>query len=1035
MKLLIDLQPVQASTSFYGIGRVAAEVTKRILNLFNDNTTLLFNSYKTKETIEFLKSIENKSKIKAEFFDSPNFKNYFEIFHNYPDDYIRLWKSYEMLLEYKVNSLNPDIYLIPSFFQWDNVTSMKRISKKIKKVVIAYDLIPYIFSDNYLTSKEWKAWYHYKVSEFVNADFYLAISENTGKDLVNYLNIPESKIEVVHLGHSSKFRPMDDFEKKSWKIKLANNYGVDRDFILYNPSNGEKRKNIEKLLDAFALLPDKIKKTHYLVLTSKIDKSRKNELISYARKKGLDKSLVFTGYVSDEELAAFYNLCKLFVFPSYYEGFGLPIVEAMACHAPVIGSNLSSIPEIIGEKEALFNPYDEREIANKIQYALENQGFLDFLSENSKKQVKRFSWDKTAEKILNTILKVATQENEVYDYQKKLKLAIVCPSHLLSDELLFSREVLDTLSEFYSITLVVDGEKEISRDDISIMSSEKFLREFSSFDRILYYIDGTNEFMFILQLIEEIPGCLLMKCMNLSNLFKSADKEFISKVFYYSHGYSSLLSLKERGLDSTFRKYHPYPFIVNKTLGVILPSKEYFEKIKSSFLSIREEFFEVLASENDKKSYALKLKKAIEKFYSQAGDVEFLRFFSKNLKSEKELIQFSRYICRNSSKPLRKGRILFDVSVLSKTDAGTGIQRVVKAQLTGLIKNPPEGYIIEPVRLCKNNGGLSFVFAREFMMKFLGMDLAFKDEIFSFERDDIYYAPDLNHSGVIDAFNAGLYDEMKLRIKKIVFLIYDILPVRFPNYFPSNLERMHREWLKAVLKISDKIICISNVTLNEVIDFSKRENLSIDNLELHYLHIGADFKTARHSEGLREEIDFTRIQKNPYFLVVSTIEPRKGHYQVLKAFEILWEKGYDYNLVFAGNRGWMVEDLVNYMQKHPENGKRFYWLGYVSDETLEKLYSNALATIVSSEGEGFGLAVVEAAMYNSPVITRDIPVFREIAEENAFYFPNTKNPADLADSILLWLRLYSENKHPKPENIKYISWEENCEKLKEILIN
>ncbi|MGC9079929.1 MAG: glycosyltransferase family 4 protein, partial [Nanopusillaceae archaeon] len=191
-----------------------------------------------------------------------------------------------------------------------------------------------------------------------------------------------------------------------------------------------------------------------------------------------------------------------------------------------------------------------------------------------------------------------------------------------------------------------------------------------------------------------------------------------------------------------------------------------------------------------------------------------------------------------------------------------------------------------------------------------------------------------------------------------------------------------------------------------------------------------------HSIGINEEDleAFNIISKKPYFLMVSTIEPRKGHRQVLKAFEILWRKGYDFNLVFVGKQGWMVEDFINYIQNHPEKDKRLFWLGHVSDDLLEILYKNATATIMASEGEGFGLSIIESAYYKTPIIARDIPVFREIAKDGAYYFPNTKDEKVLADSILEWYRLHRENKHPKPDNIKWMSWKEHAEKLKEIIL-
>jgi Glycosyltransferase len=114
-------------------------------------------------------------------------------------------------------------------------------------------------------------------------------------------------------------------------------------------------------------------------------------------KAGLTKNdVIITGYVPDDELIAMYNLCELFIFPSLHEGFGLPVLEAMSCGAPVIGSNTTSIPEVIGREDALFDPYSVDSIANKIKEVLTDENFRNELREYAIKRSKEFSWDKSA---------------------------------------------------------------------------------------------------------------------------------------------------------------------------------------------------------------------------------------------------------------------------------------------------------------------------------------------------------------------------------------------------------------------------------------------------------------------------------------------------------------------------------------------------------------------------------------------------------------------------------------------------------------
>ena len=379
-----------------------------------------------------------------------------------------------------------------------------------------------------------------------------------------------------------------------------------------------------------------------------------------------------------------------------------------------------------------------------------------------------------------------------------------------------------------------------------------------------------------------------------------------------------------------------------------------------------------------------------------------------------------------------------DVSTVATNDLGTGIQRVVKAQLKGLIENPPEGFRVEPVRLTDEDKKWTFKYARNFTKKFFDINEngILADTEVDFREGDIYYVPDLFGGGVIEAQKVRLYDELILKGVKIAFLIYDLLPIEFPQYFPPGASEVHAEYIRKVLEVSDLILCISQATADSLKSFAEKEGISRKDLKIEVLHLGADIREVKHREGLSlEDLNiFIEISKKPYFLMVSTVEPRKGHFQTIKAFEILWSKGYELNLVIVGKEGWMVEDLVKYIKKHPELNKKLYWLGYVSDDLLDKLYHHATATIMASEGEGFGLAIFESAFYETPIIARDIPVFREVAKDGAYYFPNSKDPEVLARAIEEWLKLYKEGKHPKPHSIKPMTWKEHVEKLKEILL-
>jgi len=608
----------------------------------------------------------------------------------------------------------------------------------------------------------------------------------------------------------------------------------------------------------------------------------------------------------------------------------------------------------------------------------------------------------------------------------KLKLAYISPLHKGLNDI---KEIIFCLEKHYDMTFVIqqDSIDEEIASKFKIIRVDDFLQKFRDFDRVLYQFENSCFHRYMVNLLEEIPGIIILKDFYLYNLFDNILEEL-----EIEEGIRGFIRLKKYGKEQVIKSV-PFNYkIINNSLGVIVHSEELFNLLENFYFLNREEI-RFIPNHKIAEDYYL----TIENFYRYNRTVELLKFSSKlNIQNDK-IERFSYILSRNLKKIISKGKILFDCSVLSKTDAKTGIQRVVKAELKYLLEMVPQNILVEPVRLLNEKGIWTLKYAREWSKKFFEFDYeGMGDTSVFFEENSVYYAPDLNHREIIDAHKTGFYHYLKLMGIKIVFLVYDLLPIEFPQYFPSGLKELHENWCEVVLKVSDEIICNSKATVDSLIKFGREKGLLRKNLKIKWLHLGCDIKSVKHIDGLKgEDLNiFNQIKQKPYFLMVSTIEPRKGHSQVLKAFEFLWQKGLDYNLVFVGKEGWMVDELVKYMENHPEREKRFFWLGYVSDDLLEFLYKNASATIIASEGEGFGLSIIESAYYKTPIIARDIPVFREVAGEGAYYFRNTKDAELLTEDVIKWISLYNENKHPKPDAIKWMTWREHTERLIEILL-
>jgi glycosyltransferase involved in cell wall biosynthesis len=167
--------------------------------------------------------------------------------------------------------------------------------------------------------------------------------------------------------------------------------------------------------------------------------------------------------------------------------------------------------------------------------------------------------------------------------------------------------------------------------------------------------------------------------------------------------------------------------------------------------------------------------------------------------------------------------------------------------------------------------------------------------------------------------------------------------------------------------------------------------------------------------------------------MVGTLEPRKGHAQTLAAFEQLWQQGIDVNLIMVGKQGWKMSAKIKQMRQHPEIGQRLFWLENISDEYLTKLYAASTCLIAASEGEGFGLPLIEAAQNKVPIIARNIPVFREVAGDHAYYFQGL-DAESLAEAINEWLGLYQQGMAPDSSDMPWLTWAQSAQQLLDSLL-
>ena len=429
----------------------------------------------------------------------------------------------------------------------------------------------------------------------------------------------------------------------------------------------------------------------------------------------------------------------------------------------------------------------------------------------------------------------------------------------------------------------------------------------------------------------------------------------------------------------------------------------------------------------------------LKKLISELGK---LSFDGKRYKGV-DLLQFSACLAQNFPAPSRKSQILIDISELVKRDAKTGIQRVVRSLLTEMLLNPPADYEVHPVYA--NQLTLGYRYANLFKKKFFASDdqkasmgesntSNLEDPVIETQPSDIFLGIDLQ-ADIVQAQKQYL-SAIRLNGTKVYFVVYDLLPILFPNAFPSAAEFNHRQWLLEISKF-DGIICISKAVAD---DYHQWAKVNIPDLpkqfDVAWFHLGADIENSVPTTGLpANAIEvISKISAQPSFVMIGTLEPRKGYGQTLPAFEKLWANGVMVNLVIIGKKGWMVDELVSHIQNHPELNKHLFWLDSISDEYLDQIYSASTCLIAASDGEGFGLPLIEAARRHVPIIAREIAVFKEVAGEHAFYYSANK-PEDMTLAIEAWLDLYATGAHPRSDQMPWLTWQQSAQSVLKTLLN
>ncbi|MEP6789796.1 MAG: glycosyltransferase, partial [Ramlibacter sp.] len=578
MRIVIDLQGAQASNARRGIGRYSLSFAQAVARNAKGHEVLIALNAAFSETLEPLRAA---------------FEGLL------PAGAVRLWHSplprgqrpafgmqraAERVREAFLAALDPDMVHISSMFEGptDGAVTSCGVFTPLPTSVALYDLIPLMRPETYLADPLARAHYLGKLEQIRRADLLLAISASSREEGLAHLGFtPDRCVNVATAAdpHFVAARPPAPAEQ-ALRARLA----LPRPFLMYT-GGIDPRKNVEGLIRAFGMLPPALRDAHQLAIVCAAQPESRDALQRLSLQHGLaDGQLVLTGFASEEDLVALYNLCEGFVFPSLHEGFGLPALEAMSCGAAVIASDCSSLPEVIGRQDALFNPSSDSDIAAAMQRLLSDTPWRESLRAHAAVQAQKFSWDATGARAVQAFeaLHAARVPAAVAPPPRRPRMAFVSPlppeRSGIAD---YSAELLPELARHYDIDVIV-SQPSVSDAWINgccaVRGSDWFLQHAGSYDRVLYHFGNSAFHEYMFRLLRQVPGVVVLHDFFLSGIQSWREAHALAPRGWThelmdGHGYAAVA---RRYLDTdTTRVVYDYPCsfgVIRDAAGVIVHS-------------------------------------------------------------------------------------------------------------------------------------------------------------------------------------------------------------------------------------------------------------------------------------------------------------------------------------------------------------------------------------------------------------------------------------------------------------------------------
>jgi glycosyltransferase involved in cell wall biosynthesis len=834
MRIVLDLQGAQSDSRYRGIGRYTLSLAHAIARESRTHEVWLALNGSFPESVDLLRS-KFEDLIPTErirVFEVPG-----PVQEQDPANHWRM-QAAELLRENFLADLRPDFVHLSTLFEGfgnDVVASVGRLNETIPTAVTLYDLIPLLNPGEYLHDQGVTRSQMRRALSLKRAQLLLAISESSRREAIATLDIAPHRIINIGAGLDPCF---DQTVSPKAKAELLDRYQLTRPFVLY-VGGADPRKNLERLITAFGLLPKDLQSTYQLGIAGKFPDEQKLELLSKIRKAGLRDEVVFIGYAPDTDLQLLYSSCALFVLPSLHEGFGLPVLEAMACGAPVIGSNCTSIPEIIDREDALFDPEQPPEIANRMAEVLFNPALRQDLRSWGLERAKAFTWEACARKALDAFESVHAERQSTrtitYNTSERPLLAFVSPLHLEPSKAAdYSALLVPNLARHYEIVCIVDQPEVLDpwiTADFPIRDLRWLGRHADDFQRILYQFADLPCHKHLFSLLEQYPGISVLHDFPVTTVLNWMEHSNyrpggFTRALYESHGYFALKKDQTKGRETSIASFPcNYP-VLRDSIGVIVHSENFVEQIRTWYGQDAAAQTAYLDQAQHAEKLAELYRDTIEELYRVSCRSRERRLIQAIARlpdptgsAHKDLPAVATAIAANRAR-FGPPQILIDVSNIADVGVASDAPPKTQALLARLLTNPPPGYRVEPVRVLENK----LVYARRFTCELLRLTAdQFSDELVECFPSDVFFGLEWR-AGNIPTIAPWLFKQ-KLRGTRIVFAVHEPLPAMDLGPVGKPNRSSAIQSLITIVEIADGLICSSRAGAETLYGSLSNQNL------------------------------------------------------------------------------------------------------------------------------------------------------------------------------------------------------------------